>query len=138
MTTLPEAKQAILETFVGAWDPAVAYTFENEDFTPPSDAPWARLVIRHEDSGQETLGPVGNRKFARLGRVLVQVFTPEDQGTLEADTLAVVVRNAFEGVTLASTTVRFRAVTTREVGSSADDAWFLSIVDAPFEYDETR
>ena len=138
MTTLAEAKQAILAAFVATWGSETPYTFDNEDFKPPKNDPWVRLVIRHEDSGQETLGPVGNRKFARRGRVLIQVFTDENKGTARSDELVVLARNAFEGVTLAGTTVRFHAVTTREVGSNQDDKWFQAIVDAPFEYDETR
>ncbi|UFK26767.1 structural protein [Roseobacter phage RDJL6] len=138
MTTLSEAREAIYQQFVNAWGSETPFTFDNEDFKPPKDEPWVRLVVRHEGGEQETLGPVGNRKFARTGRVLIQVFAVEDAGTDRTDELLTLARNAFEGVTLAGTTVRFHGVTVREVGSAPKEKWFQSIVDAPFEYDETR
>ncbi|AKQ75856.1 tail terminator [Roseobacter phage RDJL Phi 2] len=138
MTTLTEAREAIYLAFTTAWGSETDFTFDNEDHKPPKDQPWVRLVVRHEGGDQETLGPVGNRKFSRTGRVLIQVFTPENSGTARTDELLTLARNTFEGVTLAGTTVRFHGVTTREVGSSHREKWFQSIVDAPFEYDETR
>ena len=137
MTTMAEAKQAMYSAFVTAWTTTgFRYALDNEEFDPTDGEPWARCVIRHNDSGQETLGRVGNRKFARLGSVLVQVQTPQNEGTTEADSLAVTVREAFEGVSLAGTTVRFQDVVVRETGPTG--AWFQTVVEANFEYDETR
>lgn len=137
MTTLPEAKEAIYLAFQTAWTPTgKALTFDNEKFDPPVDDEWARLTVRHTGGGQETLGKVGNRKFARLGSVFVQVFTPIDQGTSEADVLVTTARNAFEGITLAGTTLRFLDVVAREAGP--DGKWYQTVVEANFEYDETK
>lgn len=138
MTTLAEAKEAIYLAFTTAWGDETDFAFDNEDHKPPKNAPWVRLTVRHENGSQETLGAPGNRKFARNGRVFVQVFTPENSGTSRSDELLVLARNAFEGVTLAGTTVRFHGVTVREIGSTRQDKWFQALVDAPFEYDETR
>jgi len=137
MTTLAEAREAIYQRFVDVWNDETVYTFDNEDFKTPKRDPWVRLVVRHEGAFQETLGQVGNRRFARVGRVLVQVFTAEDQGTSRSDELVMLATSAFEGVTLASSTVRFSEVSFREVGAG-DDKFFQALVDAPFEYDETK
>lgn len=139
MTTIAEAREAIYLRFVTEWADRTPYTFENENYLPNrSDDAWVRLTVRHEDGGQETLGPVGSRKFSRVGRVLVQVFANPDEGLGRTDGLLQALREAFEGVTLVGTTVRFAGVTVREVGQPDDEHWFMSIMDAPFEYDETR
>ena len=137
MTTLSEAKEAIYLAFETAWTPTgVAFTFDNEEFDPPESVAWARLSVRHTASSQETLGKVGNRKFARLGSVFVQVFTPIDQGTAQADSLATTARETFEGVSLVGTTVRFQDVVVRETGP--EGKWYQTLVEANFEYDEIR
>lgn len=138
MTTLNQAREAIYAAFVADWSvgPASAYTFDNEKFDPPEGAPWARLSVRHRGAGQETLGRPGARRFARRGAAFVQVFVPEDTGTADADSLTARARAIFEGVTLAGTTVRFQDVIVRETG--VDGVWYGMMVEAIFEYDETK
>ena len=67
MTDITEAYEAIYGQFITAWADRTPYTFANEKFKIGDVSAWARLSIRHEESGQETLGPPGNRKFARPG-----------------------------------------------------------------------
>ena len=136
MTTLNEAREAIYGLFVTGWADRTAYTFDNERFDPPNDAPWVRLTVRHTGSTQETLGPPGSRKFARTGSCFVQVFVPIDQGVAEADGLATVAREVFEGVSIAGTRLRFLDVVMRESGP--EKKWFGVVIEAGFEYDETR
>jgi len=134
MTTLNEAREAIYGVFVAVW--TEPYTLDNERFDPPDDAAWARLTVRHTGGTQETLGPAGSRKFARTGSCFVQIFVPTDQGVQELDTLATLAREAFEGVSIAGTTVRFQNVVLRESGP--DKKWYGAVIEAEFEYDETR
>ncbi|KFH18434.1 hypothetical protein ELZ19_06685 [Brucella abortus] len=153
MTTLNQAREAIYERFIEAWSEGdfdfdfsqdyydvtgrfTAVTLDNEDFKPPKDDPWVRLAVRHRASTQETLGPKGHRRFARFGAAFVQVFVPQNTGTLDMDRLLTRAREAFEGLTLAGTTVRFLDVIVRETGP--DGKWNASVVEAVFEYDETR
>lgn len=141
MTTVSQAREAIYQAFVDAWDPPggplkSAYTFDNEQFDPPTSAAWVRLTVRHNDSDQTTLGRQGNRKFGRPGSVLVQVFLPTDTGRASADSLADDARDIFEGTSLAGTTVRFYGATVREAGK--DGKWDLTIVEAPFDYEQTK
>lgn len=137
MTTMDEAKEAMYLAFVTAWNTTgFGYELDNEGFSPTAGVPWARCVVRHRGSGQETLGKAGNRRFARTGSVLTQIQTPTDEGTSRADSLATTVREAFEGVSLVGTTVRFGDVTVRETGPSG--GWYQTVVEANFEYDETR
>ena len=137
MTTLIEAREAIYSAYAnaGVIDSA-DLTFDNEAFDPPDTRSWARLSVRHTFMGQETLGPVGGRKFQRLGTAFVQIFTLSDQGLDAADSLADATVKVFEGVRLPGTTVRFLNVLARESGPYGK--WYQVVVEANFEYDETR
>lgn len=132
--TLPEAKEVILDHFITEWAAATAVDADNEEFTPPVDADWVRIVTRHNDSNQESLGSVGNRKFTRGGSVFIQVFGRLNKGSGSADVLAQNARVIFEGKTIGG--IRFTDTIPREIGP--DDAWYLINVEAIFEYTETR
>lgn len=137
MTTISEAKEAIYQAFNTGWSvTGNQFTFENEDFTPPVNAPWARLSIRHNSGTQDTLGRTGNRRFERGGAVNIQIFTPQNIGVGGVSTLATTVKNIFEGVSLSGTTVIFRDVIFREIGPSNE--WYQMNVEAEFNYYETR
>lgn len=137
MTTTPEARQAMYTALINASViDSANLTFDNEKYDPPDDQAWMRFTVRHTVMGQETLGGEGNRKFRRLGIAVTQIFTPIDQGVSEADTLAQLVKNVFEGVRLTGTTVRFLDVQIIEVGP--ENKWYQVNVEANFEYDETR
>ena len=136
MTTLPEAREAIYEEFATGWGTLTEYTLDNEKFEPPKHDPWARVSVRHTDGGQETLGTVGSRKFSRTGSVFVQIFTPENSGLSGADALLPIARAIFEGSRITQTTIRFLNVVAREIG--LDGKWYQTMVEAAFEYDETK
>lgn len=137
MTAIATARETIYEAFVSgtALDPDTQVVFENEKFSAPVDTPWARLTVSHEAGEQDTLGPIGERNFLRRGRVLIQLYTSVDIGVAALDALAHATRNIFEGVTLTGG-LCFTSVDIRETGS--DGEWFQFIVDAPFEYRETK
>lgn len=136
MTTIAEARETVYQAFVsGSSLTQSEIVFSNEKFKAPTDTPWARLTVNHEAGEQDTLGPVGERNFLRRGRVLIQLYDSVDNGLLALDTLAQATRNIFEGVTL-SGGLCFISVDIRETGS--DGEWFQFIVDAPFDYRETK
>lgn len=133
MTTLSEARTAIYNAFDAVMTlRSEEYFFDNEVASLQSTT-WLRLVIRHSDSRQETLGKEDNRKFDRSGFVIVQIFVPLDEGMVD-DTLVSAVRNIFEGKTISS--IRFYGVNVREIGP--DTKWFQINIEAPFNYEETK
>ena len=135
MTTLNQAREAIYDEFVTDWGSTSPLTLDNEKVDPPTTE-WVRLSVRHTASTQDTLGAPGNRRFERIGSAFVQIFVPTDQGTLRADELATIAREAFEGKSLTGTTIRFLDVIVREAG--VDGQFYAVVVEATFEYDETR
>lgn len=138
MTTLVEAREAIYGHFLGNYTglPAAQITADNEAFDAPEDLAWGRLAVREFVGRQESLGGLGNRKFLRTGSVFFQIFTPADQGTEEADTLAQEARELLEGVKLDAKQIWLTNATVREIGP--DGAWYNVVVEASYQYTETR
>lgn len=134
MTTLVEAKKAINDRFIAAWEGKTEYTIDNEDFTEPESGAWVRLTVRNTDGGQTSMGRVGNRRFDRKGVIVVNVFTPIEQGTSEGDVLAEFAKDLFEATRFNGVTVNNGLV--REKGS--DKTWFHHIMTADFEYYEIK
>jgi len=133
--TLNEAREAIYQRFVSNTALASsAYTFAGEKFNAPNDTTWARLSVSHEAGEQDSLGATGSRKFLRRGRVLVQIFGPVDQGLRSLDLLADATRDIFEGTQFSG--LYFISADVREVGQ--DGEWHQLVVDAPFDYQETK
>lgn len=133
MTTLNEARGIINTAFIAGW-PNSDLTLDNENYVPPTAAPWARLVVRHAARGQESLGGVGLRKFESVGTAIIQCFQPLETGTDGADTLAQVAMGIFEGKTL--TGVRFTAAAPVEIGPGKD--WYQVNVECFFSYTQTK
>lgn len=134
MTTPNEARTAVYSRFTTQWTNGVAYTFENEKYDPPETAPWVRLTVRNLLSEQDCLGAPGHRRFRRVAMVFAQVFVPLDTGTKDSDALVSALQGIFEGQSFSG--LDFTAVSSREVG--VDEAWHLTLVEAPFDYEETK
>lgn len=139
MPNLAMATDAILAAFHEAWADRYPVEWPNHQPDGPKlsegDSPWARVTIRHEGSDQASLGEVGGRVFTREGTVTVQVFVPSGKrGLIDADELAMVATNAYEGKTHGG--VRFYRVGAKTVGH--DGPWFQVNAVADFEFDEVK
>lgn len=139
MTTLNEAKQAILNRFSAMTSLAAAdWARDNETYDPGDrltpNAPWARVSIRHTSGAQGSLGRPGNRKFNARGTVFVQIMTTSDSGTSAGDLLAQETRDIFRGTSFDG--LRFTNVDIREVPEGG--SWWVTLVEAPFDYQETK
>lgn len=140
MTTINEARKALYDRFTTTWAASshstIPYSLDNEGFTPPAAGGWVRLSVRHTISTQETLGPIGSRKFERRGLIFVQVFVPKNDPIKNADTYVTTIKNALEAVTLLDDNLVTEAHVPREIGGS--DRWYQVNVEVPFRYYETR
>lgn len=149
--TLPSfatARDEILALFKVAWDantpavnggltPRVEWDAVDSKTARPVSAAWARITVEHTLAEQSTFGDAGARRFTRFGFVTVQIFQPQNTagGFTLGEQLAVIARNAFEGVGTASG-VWFRNAVISEAGSDA--IWSRLNVRAEFQYDEGR
>lgn len=139
-----QARDAIEKRWLAAWGDTTAYTFDNEKLLPPAVVAanaasadidsWVRLVVRHIISNQETIGAEGNRKFERQGKIVIQVFTPVDKGTADADTLVIAAGAVFEGTRFEGLVCY--AATPIEIGVA--ERWYQTNVEVPFTYYDTK
>lgn len=135
MAGLNDARKAIYDKFILEYNDETIFDFDNEDFTPPNgDTPWVRLVVRNRVGKQDTLGPIGVRKFLREAAVITQVFVPLDKGLSEADRLATIVRDIFEGIRLGG--LWFFASDIQEIGPSGK--FYQYNVESTFNYEQTK
>lgn len=141
-----EFRDLVYKTFLASWDEEVSiFTFDNEKFTPPDDAPnvarplrnrrWVRLCVRHGDSRQKTLGPVGARKFEHQARVILQIFISANSGTSDADYLNQTFKEIFD-TDLGRGDVFGGESSYRERGTA--DGWYMAESSVTYTYDEIR
>lgn len=136
--TYAQARDEITKAFADAWGVTglpVAYT--DRPFTEPANGgAWARFAVQHNSGQQESIGgPLGGSRYVRGGLALVQIFAETGKGLSQADELAKVAADAFEGKSTPGG-VWFRRVRMREVGP--DRAWYQVNVTAEFVYDEAK
>lgn len=135
MTLLDEAREAVYQRFVDNWT-ATPFLFENEDSDDldGGTVAWARLSVRETAGGQETLGPIGARKYRRRASAFVQVFTPVNAGMKAAGVLSAVARAIFEGTSFGG--LDFNDARVSDTGP--DDKWQQTLVEAVFDFTETK
>lgn len=134
MPTVNEVKVLVLNHFISEYNDETPFTFDNEAFTAPDEA-WVRIAVRNRISNQDSFGGANNRKFLREGVVFAQIFVPADRGTSEADRLAHIIRNIFEGRRL-SNQVWFINSDVREVGPDGNE--YIVLVESIFNYEEIK
>ena len=137
MTDYPDASEAMTQLFSDVWTPSgFLFALGNDEFDPPVDSPWARMVIKHNGAPQKTLGRPTTRKFDRLGSMFIQVFTPQREGTRRSSELIQRVVDGFEGARISGTSICFNDVIPREVGPT--DHWYQVTIECEFRYTDIK
>lgn len=146
MTTVAEARDSIIQSFYDAWsadsqseDIKVFYPGKDEDESEKSaDKSWARISIKHFDSGfskNSLVDSEGKKNYQRDGVVIVNIFTPIGDGLGLDAHLASVVMGAYEGKSTPNG-VWFRNVRFNEIGTHR--SWNQTNVKANFNYSEHK
>lgn len=135
MTTLLSAREAVYQRFVDNYT-ATDFIFDNEigSALDEGTASWVRLSVRELGPAEQTMGPIGSRKFRRSGIIVAQVFTPIDIGVAALSTLCETVRTVFEGVRFSG--VEALNSTIRDVGT--DGKWRQANVEIDIAYTENK
>ena len=72
--------ETIRDWFVAEWDSTVAiHIYENQKFTKPTAAHWARLTIRSQEGRPASIGGPSVR-YRHDGNIILEVFAPEGTG----------------------------------------------------------
>lgn len=145
MTTILEAKDSICGAISEQWllddlskNILIFYDKKTEDDAEKSsELPWARVTIKHFDSGfsnQSLTGSFGSRMYNRDGFVTIGIFTPIGKSISLDSGLVGIAMKAFEGKH--SDGVWYKNVRFNEVGITG--SWFLTNVKADFNYSEYK
>lgn len=113
------------------WGVKTPIAWPNVDFNQPATA-WVRFNIIYGDSQQTDFGgSLHNERTS--GVVIIQVFTPLNQGDAEALGLADDVANIFRN--WCGTNIRCRTPAIKDIGNDGF-GWYQVNVSIPFIYDE--
>lgn len=89
--------------FNTAWGSTTPVAWPNVAYTPTPGTAWVRFTILPATARQTGLAQgssaTGSRRYREGGLIVVQVFTPENQGDGANNTLCETVAAAFRGVT---------------------------------------
>lgn len=118
--------------FNDGWGNTTPVAWPNVGFIPVINAPWVRFNINARTRRQIEIGN-GQKTYRTPGLVIIQVFTPKNDGDAEAidlgDQVAAILHNS------TGDSVRCKASTVKIIGEGDDD-WYQVNVSTPFVYDE--
>lgn len=103
MTSTYNDVRAAIESRIAAEmakSPTYPVSYQNVSFTPPNNAPWLQAFIRFGDNAYATLlepTPGFNRQN---GTLVINVFTPQGQGTALNFTIAERLKDLFDRQTI--------------------------------------
>jgi hypothetical protein len=128
--------RAAIEGRIGtemALSPAYPVSYQNVTFTPPNNTPWVQVFIRFGDNSYATLLPTGGAGFNRqTGTLVVNVFTPQGQGTAANFTIAERLKDLFDRAKFSS--IIFDAASgPAQVTPAAPEPYFQTQLTATFE-----
>lgn len=132
------ATDAIYKRWTTQWGTTTAFVFKGEDHDSlhSGKLPWARVSVMQTGGGQETLGRKTNRKYRRSASIIIQVYTLQNQGVKQATQLAKQAADVFEGESFSGVDVNDAVI--RGPNPEEDGKWDQTVVEAFFDYDETK
>lgn len=131
--SLQDERKTFEGRFFAQWGSTTPVKWENVPFDEPQPAaPWVAFSIRPNFAEQASLG---RPKFVERiwGYVVVQIFVPENSGTVSARSLAQQAGDVFKAIQVslnATTEASFLMPEYREIGSNA--GWYQINVACPY------
>ena len=139
-----QADREMAGLFRDVWEVGAGYACQwpNAAALPINSlAVWAHWSQQYTGGGQRSFGPVGRRKFAKDGAVIIVCFTPLAKGSTLGRQIAQIALGAYEGKKT-SGGVTFRNVRIESEGQGQSDgtdrAWWATAVVAEFNYEYLR
>lgn len=134
--TMQEAKDLMFEVYNTV---AIANNLETiwpdlPGDPPGTEIPWARIMLRHQDGNQASLGgDVGQRCWEMVGLLTVQLFTPFGGGAVNAYSIGQQLLAAYRG---SNSAIWYTNPRVREIGRDGSFAQANFIVD--FNYSQIQ
>jgi hypothetical protein len=115
-----------------ALSPAYPVSYQNVPFTPPNNTPWVQAFIRFGDNNYATLLGPSTGFNRQTGTLVVNVFTPQGQGTAANFTIAERLKDLFDRAKFSS--IIFDAASgPAQVTPAAPEPYFQTQLTATFE-----
>ena len=115
-----------------ALSPAYQVSYQNVPFTPPNNTSWVQVFIRFGDNNYATLLGPSTGFNRQTGTLVVNVFTPQGQGTAANFTIAERIKDKFDRAKFSS--IIFDAASgPAQVTPAAPESYFQTQLTATFE-----
>jgi hypothetical protein len=132
------AKNAIVQRYLDEFEGDFPIALPNQPFSPPvpgAGVVWVSLDVRLATGGQDSLGPIGGRRFLSGGVVLAQVSTTSGDATNLNDDTAKAALDLLDGVRLAGGLWTYGG---RIVTAGTNGEWYQQNVIVNLQFEETR
>lgn len=115
-----------------ALSPAYPVNYQNVPFTPPNNTPWVQVFIRFGDNSYATLLAPSTGFNRQTGTLVINIFTPQGQGTAANFTIAERIKDKFDRAKFSS--IIFDAASgPAQVVPAAPEPYFQTQLTATFE-----
>jgi len=112
--------------------PTYPVSYQNVSFTAPNNSPWLQVFIRFGDNNYATLLAPGTGFNRQTGTLVINVFTPQGQGTAANFTIAERIKDKFDRAKFSS--IIFDAASgPAQVTPAAPEPYFQTQLTATFE-----
>lgn len=115
-----------------ALSPVYPVSYQNVPFTPPNNTPWLQVFIRFGDNNYATLLGPSTGFNRQTGTLVVNIFTPQGQGTAANFTIAERIKDKFDRAKFSG--IIFDAASgPAQVTPAAPEPYFQTQLTATFE-----
>lgn len=112
--------------------PVYPVSYQNVPFTPSNNSPWLQVFIRFGDNSYATLLAPNTGFNRQTGTLVVNIFTPQGQGTAANFTIAERIKDKFNRAKFSS--IIFDAASgPAQVVPAAPEPYFQTQLTATFE-----
>ena len=109
-----------------------------EEGPRPSDRPWVRLIVRHNERVQETLGRPGHRVFRNEATIYCAIFVPltaEGGPQYDVDKFAEALTDMWDSTRLPSAVQTYASFARDQ---APEESYLQITVETPISYEEMR
>lgn len=129
---LTEATKAMRSYFGAQYNNLTQVRYDDQNAPAANNATWVRFTIKHADGFQASIGSPGSNKFRKVGNIIIQIFQPQGQASIDARAKADVIEAIFRGKDYQG--IHFFDVCAQEIGNDGH-GWYQINVKVKFQYD---
>lgn len=144
--TYENIEDRLTTCFLQEWGDTTPVVLKNQQAVDIEDGEeaWVRFSVLRTASQQDSLGSTGTRRFLRMGRIYVQVFVRVGSITSLLNELCTKVVTFYERTGISPIRVQqiyqqdFLDGADEKATTTGDGAWFGSLINIQFAFDEIK